>query len=104
MLAVYGVRAFDRSRDSNTTVLDAGSTNLIVAYEDETLHDAIARMLRHDIGRLPVVDRANGKKVIGYLGRASILTAGERYHREEELRERGFGSRRRGADSDNLVR
>ena len=74
------------------TVLDAGSTNLIVAYEDETLHDAIARMLRHDIGRLPVVDRFNTKKVIGYLGRASILAARERYHREEEFRERGFGS------------
>ncbi|HYK23974.1 MAG TPA: chloride channel protein [Candidatus Acidoferrum sp.] len=86
------VRAFDRSRDSNTTVLDAGSANLIVAYEDEILHDAIARMLRHDIGRLPVVDSSNVKKVIGYLGRASILGARERYHREEELRERGFGS------------
>jgi CBS domain-containing protein len=86
------VRAFDRSRDSKTTVLDVGSSNLIVAYEDETLHDAIARMLRHDIGRLPVVERSNAKKVIGYLGRASILSARERYHREEELRERGFGS------------
>jgi CIC family chloride channel protein len=86
------VRSFDRSRDANMTVLDAGSTNLIVAYEDETLHDAIARLLRHDIGRLPVVDRLNRKKVIGYLGRASILAARERYHREEEFRERGFGS------------
>jgi CBS domain-containing protein len=72
------------------TVLDAGSTNLIVAYEDETLHDAIARMLRHDIGRLPVVDRADEKRVVGYLGRASILAASERYHRHEQLRERGL--------------
>ena len=47
-------------------------------------------MLRHDIGRLPVVERANEKKVVGYLGRASILAARERYHREEELRARGF--------------
>ena len=51
----------------------------------------MARMLRHNIGRLPVVDRANAKRVIGYLGRASILGARERYHREEEQRERGFG-------------
>jgi CBS domain-containing protein len=86
------VRAFDRSRDPNVTVLDAGSTNLIVAYCDETLHDAIARMLRHDIGRLPVVERANEKKVVGYLGRAGILTARERYHRDEERRARGFGA------------
>jgi CBS domain-containing protein len=67
-----------------------GSTNLIVAYEDETLHDAIARMLRHDVGRLPVVDRANEKRVVGYFGRASIMAARARYHREEQLRERGL--------------
>ncbi|MGH8102411.1 MAG: chloride channel protein, partial [Chthoniobacterales bacterium] len=69
------VRAFERSRDLSVTVLDAGSSNLIVAYGDETLHDAMARMLRHNIGRLPVVERTNAKRVIGYLGRASILGA-----------------------------
>ena len=84
------VRAFERSRDPSVTVLDVGSTNLIVAYEDETLHDVVARMLRHDIGRLPVVDRANEKRVVGYLGRAGILAARERYHRDEQLRERGL--------------
>jgi CBS domain-containing protein len=84
------VRAFERSGDTSVTVLDAGSTNLIVAYEDETLHDAIARMLRHDVGRLPVVDRANEKRIVGYLGRASIMAARERYHRDEQIRERGL--------------
>src|SRR5215469_15205943 len=84
------VRAFERSGDPGVTVADVGSTNLIVAYEDETLHDAIARMLRHDVGRLPVVDRVNDKRVIGYLGRASIMAARERYHRDEQLRERGL--------------
>jgi CBS domain-containing protein len=69
------VRAFERSRDLSVTVLDAGSSNLIVTYGDETLHDAMARMLRHNIGRLPVVERTNAKRVIGYLGRASILGA-----------------------------
>ena len=86
------VRAFDRSHDETLTVLAAGSTNLRVAYPDETLHDAVARMLRHDIGRLPVVERANEKKVVGYLGRSSILAARERYHREEDVRARGFRS------------
>jgi H+/Cl- antiporter ClcA len=85
------VRCFERSRDETLTVGEAGSTRLIVAYPDETLHDAIARMLRHDIGRMPVVDRTNEKKAIGYLGRSSILTARQRYHREEDFRSRGFG-------------
>jgi chloride channel protein, CIC family len=84
------VRAFERSGDPSVTVLDVGSTNLIVAYKDETLHDAIARMLRHDVGRLPVLDRANEKRAVGYLGRASIMAARERYHRDEQLRQRGL--------------
>lgn len=84
------VRAFDRSHDETLTVLEAGSKNLRVAHPDENLHDAVARMLKHDIGRLPVVDPADEKKVVGYLGRSGILAARERYHREEELRERGF--------------
>ena len=84
------VRAIDRSQDETLTVLGAGSTNLIIAFPDETLHDAVARMLPHNIGRLPVVDRLNDKRVVGYLGRANILAARERYHRDEEIRERGF--------------
>lgn len=86
------VRCFDRSRDETLTIGEAGSTKLIVAYPDETLHDAMARMLQHDIGRMPVVDRSNEKKAVGYLGRSSILTARQRYHHEEEFRSRGFGS------------
>jgi CIC family chloride channel protein len=84
------VRSFERSRDHTLTVGEAGSTNLIVAYPDETLHDAMAKMLRHDIGRMPVVERTNEKKAVGYLGRASLLAARQRYHTEEELRSRGF--------------
>ena len=84
------VRCFERSRDETLTVGEAGSTKLIVAYPDETLHDAMARMLQHDIGRLPVVERTNQKKAVGYLGRSSIMAARARYHREEEFRSRGF--------------
>jgi CBS domain-containing protein len=84
------VRSFERSRDNSLTVKEVGSTNLIYAYPDETLHDALARMLRHDIGRLPVVAREDSRKVLGYLGRASILAARQRYHHEEEFRERGM--------------
>jgi CBS-domain-containing membrane protein len=51
---------------------------------------AISLMLRHDVGRLPVVDRANEKRVVGYLGRARIMAARERYHSDEQIRERGL--------------
>lgn len=83
------VRAFERSRDHTLTVMEAGQTELVVTYPDETLYDAIAKLLRNNIGRMPVVDRAAPKRVIGYLGRAGILAARQRHHREEDVRERG---------------
>jgi CBS domain-containing protein len=84
------VRAIESQEDETMTVVEAGSTKLIVTYPDETLYDAIAKLLRHGIGRLPVVERGATNKVIGYLGRAGILAARQRYHREEEVRERGW--------------
>lgn len=84
------IRAFERSQDQTLTVLEAGQSELILAFPDETLYDAIARMLKHGVGRLPVVERGKPRKVIGYLGRAGIIESRERYHREEEVRERGF--------------
>lgn len=65
--------------------------NLQVAYPDETLQDAVARMLRHDIGRLPVISReVEHPRLLGYLGRAEILAARQRWHDEEERRERAL--------------
>ncbi|MGH8092524.1 MAG: chloride channel protein [Chthoniobacterales bacterium] len=87
------VRAFERAHDETLTVAEAGQTELVVTYPDETLHDAIAKLLRHNIGRLPVVERAAPKIPIGYLGRAGILAARQRYHREEDVRERGAAIR-----------
>jgi CIC family chloride channel protein len=74
---------------ATTTVLEAAGTDVTVAYPDETLQEAITKMLKRDIGRLPVVDRSDPLKVVGYLGRADILAARIRLQEEEELRERG---------------
>jgi predicted transcriptional regulator len=71
------------------TVLEEGRTDLVVTYPDEPLHDALAKMLKRDIGRLPVVDRECESRFLGYLGRADILAARSRYLMEEELREQG---------------
>jgi CBS domain-containing protein len=77
-------------------VLEAGSSELVVTYPDETVSDAIARLVRHGIGRLPVVDPKAPTKVVGYLGQAGILAARERYHHEEDVRERGGAMRNGG--------
>ena len=72
-----------------TTVLAAARKDVIVAYPNETLHEAVARMLQRDIGRLPVVDPADPRRVVGYLGRADILAARVKLHEEENLRQKG---------------
>jgi H+/Cl- antiporter ClcA len=84
------VRALQRNAAGTTPVLDAGQRKLIVAHADEPLHDAITRMIKHDVGRLPVLDRQDPRRIIGYLGRASILAARTRHHEEEEVRGRGW--------------
>lgn len=84
------LKAMERNVNENTTVLDAGTRELIAIYADESLHEAANRMLRHNIGRLPVVERQNPRKIIGYLGRPGILAARLRRIDEEHVRERGW--------------
>jgi CBS domain-containing protein len=83
------LRAIEEFENPNLTVLQAGSSNLIVTYADEILYEAIEKMIRNDIGRLPVVSRENPREVLGYLGRAAVMTA--RLHRMKEEQEREPG-------------
>jgi CIC family chloride channel protein len=84
------MRALDREPAGAMTVLDAGTQSVVVTYPDEMLHDASAKMLRNDIGRLPVVDRNDPMQVVGYLGRAGIMAARLRRLDEEHVREPGW--------------
>jgi len=86
------LRALDREPSGTASAIDSGSSKMVVTYPDETLSDATDKMLRYDIGRLPVVDRANPKKVLGYLGRRNIMAARLRRMEEEHVREPGWFS------------
>jgi CIC family chloride channel protein len=77
-------------QDPSMSVLEAGSRNVVVTFPDEALHDASEKMLRYNIGRLPVVDRADQRRVVGYLGRPGILAARLRKFEEEYVREPGW--------------
>jgi chloride channel protein, CIC family len=83
------VRALRTDGAERMTVADAGSKDLTVTYPDEPLNAALAKMLSRDIGRLPVVDPTDRLRVLGYLGRAAILSARLRLHHEENVRQRG---------------
>jgi chloride channel protein, CIC family len=84
------MRALEKDPSGSMTVLEAATRDVFVTYPDEAVHDAAVKMLRHNIGRLPVVDRNDLQRVVGYLGRPGIMAA--RLHRieEEHLREPGW--------------
>ena len=50
------LRALDKDPVGTMTLREAGSSRVVVTHPDELLSEASAKMLRHNIGRLPVVD------------------------------------------------
>jgi CIC family chloride channel protein len=84
------LRALDADSTGAITVEEAGTTKLVVAYPDELVSEAAAKLLGLDVGRLPVVDRSDEHKVVGYLGRAAILAARMRRFQDENVREPGW--------------
>ncbi len=84
------VRALDKDSSGGMTVQEAGSTHLVVTYPDELVSEAAQKLLRFDIGRLPVVERGDDRKIVGYLGRAAILAARLRRFQDEHVLERGW--------------
>src|ERR1700683_5409135 len=85
------LRALEADPRGKASVLEAGSRDLVVAHPDESAAAALFRMLKNDIGRLPVVSRENFKEMVGYLNRSSILGAWTRQMEEEGVREHGWG-------------
>jgi chloride channel protein, CIC family len=84
------LHAVQRDPRGSATVLESGSSHLVVTYPDETLAEAANKMLRYGIGRLPVVDRANPRKILGYLGRPNLMAARFRRLQDEHYRKPGW--------------
>ncbi|HXX71535.1 MAG TPA: chloride channel protein [Candidatus Acidoferrum sp.] len=93
------LRALENHPKGEITVSQAGSQTPIVAYADEPLEDALHRMLRHDVGRLPVVRRSDLSKMVGYLNRSNLLGAWTRQLEQESVRDDGWLSRWRRSQS-----
>ena len=87
------LRALEKDPKGNMSVVDAGSSKLIVAFPDELVFEALLRMLQNNIGRLPVVAREDPLRMVGYLNRSSILGAWTRHLEEEGIREHGWFSK-----------
>jgi CBS domain-containing protein len=84
------LRAVENPESVGQAVLEAGSTRLTVAYPDESLYDAVEKMLHRGVGRLPVVERDDPTRLVGYLGRTGVLSARLRRIEAERVREPGW--------------
>lgn len=71
-------------------VLDLATRSPVVTYPDELVERAMDLMLRHDVGRLPVVARDDPRRLVGYLGRSGIAAAWRSWMEEERRRDAGW--------------
>ncbi|HTA51428.1 MAG TPA: chloride channel protein [Candidatus Acidoferrum sp.] len=90
------LRALETDPEGRETVLEAGTAVPIVAYSDEFVHDALHRMVSHNVGRLPVVSREDPRRMIGYFDRSNLLNAWARQIEEEGVQEHGWFARWKG--------
>jgi CBS domain-containing protein len=97
------LRALDKDCSGAMSVQEAGSTRLVVTHPDELVSEAASKMLRYDIGRLPVVERADHGKAVGYLGRSGVMAARLRCFQDEHVREPGWFSRTEGHDTETTL-
>lgn len=84
------LRALEQDFQTDRTVLEAGSQDLVVTFPDELVYHAVAKLLSHNIGRLPVVSRQNPRHLVGYLGRSGVLAVWLRRFEAEQIREPGW--------------
>jgi H+/Cl- antiporter ClcA len=64
--------------------------NHAVIFDDNTLSEANELMVREGVGRLPVVDHDQQRKVIGIISRRDIMSASHRRIEQEDERQRGI--------------
>ena len=75
IVTLQDVEAALSKKDASLTVGDIANRSPIVAYPDQSVHDALARLGGRDVGRLPVVDRGNPKRLLGVLRRHDVTRA-----------------------------
>lgn len=85
ILAQDDIRKALKDGKYKTPAGDLDTEEMIVTYPDEDLNYVLERMALHGIGRLPVVDRENEKKLVGFITRSDIIKAHRKKVEEEGL-------------------
>ncbi len=77
MLTAQDIDKVEPGLRDSTTAGDVCTRDLVVAYPNESLSDALLRMSHADVGRLPVVDRNYPTRLVGILRRVDVIRAYE---------------------------
>lgn len=78
LVGILTLRDLDQALLSGRRGLSVGEVatrDLLYCYPDETIGDALRRMSPRDIGRLPVVDPADPRRLLGLLRRSDVIRA-----------------------------
>lgn len=68
-------RARERERWEGRQVRDIATRSMLTVYADEPMWVALKRLGTRDVGRLPVVDRQNPRRLLGLIRRSDIVRA-----------------------------
>lgn len=71
--------------DGDQILATAASTDLVIGYADELVAQLADRMAIRDVGRVPIVERKNGK-LVGLVARRDLLRVRARVRMEEQQR------------------
>lgn len=75
VLTVQDLERAQTKQPAVSTVGEACTRDLLVAYPDETIGAALRRMSSRDVGRLPVVARNDPRRLLGVLRRTDLVRA-----------------------------
>jgi CBS domain-containing protein len=72
IVAIHDILEVNPDERSKRTIKSIMTKNPVVTYPGESLSDVMEKLTGNEIGRLPVVDRANKKQLVGIVTRQDI--------------------------------
>lgn len=88
-IVTYGDLLRASARDgAETTVAEAGTTDVVAGYPDEQLFEVAVRMSSNDLEQLPIVDRASGD-LRGLIDSQNLMASAMRQLEDEQVRGTG---------------
>ncbi|MHA1582900.1 MAG: chloride channel protein [Candidatus Baldrarchaeia archaeon] len=77
MVTISDLQKIPHNMRDKVKISEISSKDIVVAYPDETVHVALDKMYENNVGRLPVVDRKDPKRLLGIISKHDILRAYE---------------------------